>query len=141
MYSNLLELVNTKHEAVVLSDEADLLLQSIYEKKGEGLEEALSKRVRVEVAERIRVALSGSLEVKDFLEGLKQALEALPEAILTIAFEPKQVVADRLAAEVAKSTEKKVLVKVNVDKELIGGAVIEFQGNRANHSVKKALLV
>jgi len=81
-------------------------------------------------------------EVKDGPEGwgkLKERLESLPVFSLTIAFEPTEEFRGKLANWIKENVEKKAVLDLKIDKEILGGAIISWQGKYRNYSLSEKL--
>ena len=77
--------------------------------------------------------------VKDFLEIIKDQVRALPQVGLTCAQDWSDSSRQRLLDWFQKSLGHRVVLDLTVDKNLIGGAVVEFTGVRRDFSVQTKL--
>lgn len=138
MYSEILSRLRTKEEARYLESELDLLLEKIYSAQEGVFEEALKKNVRSWVSQLIRTALSREeVDKEEFLKGLKVALAKLKVLGLTIAFDPAEAALDRFHHWVRRHLGEGVVLEMNVNPVVLGGAIVVYQGEYRDLSLRK----
>lgn len=138
MDDNLLSRIRTKDEAGKLIEEVDILLSSFYEQRGAGFEYALKSKIRHWVSEALSEIFSkGDADKVKFLESLKESLKNAKTLILGIAFEPTEEIIDKVSIFVRKNFDKSCLLEISYMPELMAGAVIIYEGNYIDLSIKK----
>jgi len=81
-------------------------------------------------------------EVGEGLDGwekLKEKLKSLPIFSLTIGFEPTEEFKEKLVHWIKENVEKKAVLDLKIDKEILGGAIISWQGKYKNYSLSEKL--
>lgn len=138
MYSNILNKVRTKEEALRLEEEVDLLLKKIYETKEGAFEEALEKSVRSWVSEEIKMAFAeNQIEKEGFLKGVKEALNKLKILKLTLAFEPVEETLDKIHSWVLREIGEGVVIEIAFNPNILAGAIIIYEGKYKDYSFRK----
>ncbi len=79
------------------------------------------------------------IEIQHFLEELKEVVKHTPVINVTIAFKPKEQTIRRIHAWIASHIKTPLMLNIKVEKEIIGGAIIEFKGKYFEYTVHKAL--
>ncbi len=122
-YSEILALINTPPERDKIIGQIDLVLSAEF-MTGTKKEEVLNSSLK-------------QLANKDenYLKKLKEILVELPEVKLTLAFDPKLSFFRKITSWLEKTTGKKTLVNITVDSQIVGGAIIEYQGKYTNLSL------
>jgi len=148
MYSNILSEIKTKEEANTLSEEIDLLRSSLYEgndqsKSGgnaESFSQTLSSNIRKNISKAISEDLKQStVSLEQFLDDLQKTIENLPVLTLTLAFEPTGETAIKITNWTSNNLGDKVIIDFDFDKRIVGGAIISYQGQYRDFSLKKAI--
>lgn len=140
MYSEILDKVRTKQEAVYLKGEIDLLLKAIYQSKETNFQEVLDKNVRSWVSELLRKGIEKSaINNEPYLKGLKRELSDLKSLNLTIAFEPTEKNLHRLHNWVLDNLGKGIVLEIIVNANILGGSIISYQGKFFDSSVRNKL--
>ncbi|MGI5826508.1 MAG: F0F1 ATP synthase subunit delta [Patescibacteria group bacterium] len=144
-YSVILDLVNTKSEANDLIKQLDGLIESLYEVKG-SVESKMNKNLTQELKEALlkvcrknKVDLNNAIAFQKFLESLKIAVQKIPLAKLSFAFEPNGDIIKKIASWIAVNLKEKVLIEIEVNPAIIGGLLIEFNGNYKDYSLRNKL--
>jgi len=107
----------------------------------------LSEKVKGKVGEDFRKCLE-SLEKEKiiskvpeknqiFFENLKKYLQNLPQIKMEIAFQPKREFLKEISSWVEKESKQKVVLDLIFNPEIIGGAIIEYQGRYFDFSLAK----
>jgi len=74
-----------------------------------------------------------------FLEELKKHLLEMPSLKLEIAFEPAEKFLEKISLWLEKELGQKIILDINVNSKIIGGAIIEYQGKYLNLSLEKEI--
>lgn len=77
-----------------------------------------------------------NLSLKDYLNSFIEQVKTLPELDITIAFEPNNDTLKAISQWFIISYGKQVLININVDKNIIAGASINYQGKYKDYSFK-----
>jgi len=134
----LISRIRTTEERDSLIAEIDILLAAVYEHKGAGLDSALKNRVRYWVAELIRGHIPPDPDAaENYLRDLKDRLTGLKTLGLRIAFEPTDSTIDKLISYVRKSITKEIILDVEIDPGIFGGAQITYMGEFRDFSLKR----
>jgi len=140
-YKGLIELIKTTEDVVVLDEEMDMLLQSLYHVDLIKFEDTLSKFIRVRVATEIKKILqAGAIvkneEVKRVLSDAYRTICALPILRLTLAFEPSEAVINGFSYWSRNNLKPGILLDLSLDRNLVGGAVIAYEGKFYDYSLR-----
>lgn len=146
MYDNILSLIRTKEDASQLEEEIEVLNRSFFESKKNAIEDTLKEKVRFNIAESIRKAcrengidFEDRGKMKDFLENLLKELSKLKTLKVIMSFEPTEKVIESIFGNVNKSLGKGVILELEKNLNLIGGAVFVYQGKYIDLSLKKKI--
>lgn len=139
MSYELVKLARTKDEALKLIDELDLIYDSLFENSKETLDEVLAKRISVETAEVVKSAFSKGIDKAKYLKDAKESLRRAKIISLTLAFEPREETVEKLSLWVSKNIGDGVLIDIAKSESVVGGAIIIFQGNYRDFSLKKKI--
>lgn len=120
-------------------DEVEKLLASIYKTQKSAFDTVLDSLVRVRTAMVIKKAASAGIDKKKFLEGLQKRLEKMGSVKLTLAFEPSKEITDEIHEWIKKNLAKDTLIETEVNKNILGGAIISFNGHFVDRSLDKSL--
>lgn len=74
--------------------------------------------------------------IKKFLTSIQEAVEKIPILSLTIAFDPNEESLKSISQWFLVTLNKQILVDIKVDRKLIAGAVINFNGKFKDYSIK-----
>jgi F0F1-type ATP synthase delta subunit len=136
--TRLLQNVTTKRDADRLMEEIEIIRNGLFE-TGEGaLESLLKNKVRRETAEIIKETFSKTeVNKKEYLNEVEELLTKMPNVSLILAFEPSEGAVERFYSKISEATGKNVLLDVVHEPQIIGGAVIIFNGRYRDYSFKK----
>jgi len=134
----LLQSVKTKRQAGILLEEIEIIRKGLFE-AGEGAMNSLLKnKVRVETAEIVRETFSKvGVDKKGYLDKVEELIIKMPNVSLILAFEPSEGAVERFYSEISETTGKQVLLDIVYEPQIIGGAVIIFNGRYRDYSFKK----
>lgn len=143
IYNDLLRHIKTVEQARNLSSEIDLLIESLF-KTPDGFEEALNSISAINAAGLREVFVKNQIDanvprIKEYLVVLKEGIRKLKNIKFTIAFEPKESTIDSLFAWVSQNLKVGLILDVNVDKTILGGAIIEYEGKYEDLSLRKRM--
>lgn len=127
-------LARSKTEANYLIEEIEKLETSLY-KTGEGnFDSVMEDSIRAKTAYAITQSI-GATDKKVFLKELKDKVKALTYLRLTVAFEPSIATIGRIYSWVNQNLGEGVAVDIAIDKNILGGANIEYKGKIGNFSL------
>jgi len=78
-------------------------------------------------------------KIADRLAEIKKKLDGLKIVSLTLAIEPKKSTIDKIIFFVREHIEKDIIIEINVEPNIIGGAIIVFNGLYRDYSLKTKL--
>ena len=83
-----------------------------------------------------KIKNSSNDELKKFLQNLQNDIRRIPVLTLNIAFEPNETTLKALIQWFLFTLNKQVLIDFIIDKKIIAGASINFNGKFKDYSVK-----
>lgn len=138
VFSEILNLVSTKDDFLLLTKELDLLGQSLYKLGQSSFESALVNSVRKSTASVVSNAVAGGKK-PDVLDRLKEELKKIEFIDLTVATEPSSQTLRKISDWVKSSVGQNIAINIIVDKDIISGAIISFRGKYLDFSIKSQL--
>ncbi len=84
------------------------------------------------------ISLTDVNQLKTFLTQLQEMVSKLPVLSLIIAFEPKEESLKAFSDWFFLNVKKQVLFAITVDRSLIGGATISYNGKHLNCSIQSS---
>jgi F0F1-type ATP synthase delta subunit len=144
-FDDLAKRIKTKEELISFLEDIIKVRQIIFKNK-DGL---LSSKVEGKVNEELKKLIAG-LEKKKvisksaekqavFCERLEKYLQSLPQLKLEIAFHPQESSIVRISEWIKKELGDKTIIDLNINPKIIGGAIIEHQGNWRDFSLSKEI--
>lgn len=135
MYSKILSKIRTKQDVRLLEEELDLLIGKLYSAEKGVFEQTLEKKVRSWVSADLKEGLSKTAQRQEYLKGLLLELSKLKALSLTISFEPTEDGLDRLHSWVREHVGSGIILEINVEPSLLGGAKVIFEGRYLDSSL------
>lgn len=134
----LLQNTTTKRQMERLLEEIEIIRRGLFE-AGEGAMDSLLKnKVRAETAEIIQETFSkAGIDKKGYLDKVEELIIKMPNVSLILAFEPSEGAVERFYSKISEATGKQVLLDIVYEPQIIGGAVIIFNGRYRDYSFKK----
>jgi F0F1-type ATP synthase delta subunit len=137
-YSQIIESLHTKEDVDLFDAEIDELLEGLYESDSESFERVLEEKVRMRIAEQLKDMIQRSeIPEEEFLKNLKKELVKIKVLRVTVAFEPTYAAVKRISQWVKQNISNHTVIQTIYDKDIIGGVVIEYEGNYHDYSLKK----
>ena len=127
VYSN----IRTVEERGVVHAGIELLLGTLYQKGGdigEILETSMPRSVVKPLKQGFTQAHSSVESVREYLEGLRQALDNLQILSLELAFDPAEETIAVLTTWMRKNIGEAVVMQLSTDKTLLAGVRLSFEG-------------
>ncbi len=136
--------IKTVEEKEELENYLELLEESVFKK--EGFAQALKDNVPVkyssfikELLDKNKVDLSDGESVKSAFDGLRSYLKNLTPVNLAIAYSPSEKSLENIYNWVFKNIGENIILDIDIDSGLLGGAIITYKGLYGDYSFKKAL--
>ncbi len=151
MYSEILSKIKTTEDAEKMIEEINILLNSMYFVKdgvsvGQDFQRTAEQSFDLTLKNKIRASTAQILinefskkgiDKITFLQKLKDKLASYKIFKLDIVFEPTRNFVEKIYDFVSKNMGNEVLLEINYVPNLIGGAVIVFDGKYRDFSLKK----
>ncbi len=145
-FSDIAVWLHTKNEADIFLTQIDILSESLFTKKV-SVKEKVSELFSSEIAAFLtdswkNAGIDGKnmIELHNYLAAMKETIKHLPVLTITIAFKPKQTTTQRIFDWVHNRLKTPLLLNIKVEKQIIGGAIIEFHGKYLEYTVHKTLV-
>lgn len=74
-----------------------------------------------------------------FLDKLKKYLQAIPQVKLEIAFTPTEDFILKISNWFEKEFHQRIIIDINVNPKIVGGAIVEYHGKYGNFSLAKKI--
>ncbi len=137
--------IKTKEELTFYLEEIAQAQQIVFKNKRGPLSKKVEGKVNgklknfLEKLEEEEVISKSPGQQSSFLEKLKKYLQSLPEIKLEIAFLPSNEFLTRVNQWFEEELSQKIILDLITNSQIVGGAVIEYQGNWRNFSLVKEL--
>jgi F0F1-type ATP synthase delta subunit len=148
-FEGLIKRIRTKEELIFFLEEiarvraiifknggAAELMRKTTEGKTEGGEEL---KKFLEKWEKEKVISANREKQSDFFRKLEKDLQSLPKIKLEIAFSPNEDFLDKISQWLEKELRQKTILDITVNPDIVGGAVVEYQGNWRDFSLAKEI--
>jgi F0F1-type ATP synthase delta subunit len=139
---DLSEFFTTKSQANDFSARLTNIAGKIYEVNfslEKNLQEELGIRKKDKFLSLLRenkISPESNSALNNFINQLIQTISSLPVATLTLAIEPEEVTLKIISDWFLLNLKKQVLIDIQVDSDLIAGAIVNYQGRHFNASLK-----
>jgi F0F1-type ATP synthase delta subunit len=131
----------TKAQATDFNTRLANVISQIYQ-TGFDLEKTLMEQFGIEKKEKFitllrdnKVNTDSASVLKEFLEKMQEKTSSLPVLTLTIAFEPTDQSLRSFSEWLLLNNNKHILLDIEVEKNLVAGASITYNGKYANYSI------
>lgn len=131
-------LAKTPAEGDLLMDELNQVYESLYRSDPLALEKILKEKIRLEVAELLKRDLKG--DRGGFLKSLIQTLKKRKSLKLSVGIIPNESLIEDLFNWARQNISEDILIDINTSKDVIGGAVISYNGKYFDYSLRKFLI-
>lgn len=146
IFTELLTFVKTTADADQLESQIERLLTRIFQINKQSFEKELEANLNLNLAGAIKrifttqnLSYSKPEEMKAFLEQMRKELTACKVLTLTISFEPSHETIDLFFDWVRRELGPGIILELNADKTIVGGAIIVYQGKFMDMSIRKKL--
>ncbi len=134
-----------KEDLIVLFEEINLTEKFIFKNISIPLSEKLKGKTReefrrfVEKLEKENSFFRSPDQQLSFFRNLKKNLKKTPQLKLEIAFQPSIEFLLKIKQWFKEKNQREVILDLSVNPEVVGGAIIEYQGKYRNLSVGKKI--
>ena len=148
-YSEILEGILTRDDVLRFIEQLGNLEQELFHSSDHGLSsdsigEVFGRALPYDKAKRVQVLIHKAhiaetdiMAVKSILDVIKQYLQSIPVATVTLAFEPNLAQVRRILQSITQSYGKAAVLQIVIDPSIVGGMVLEWEGKYHDYSIKK----
>lgn len=155
-YEELLRGLLTKEDVMAFHDQIESLENSLFYPEStshsmaaetkEPFVKALETQLPYEKKERLIAFVQKSdidpesmTAIRSLFAEIKEYLLKIPVISLSLAFDPDEASLKKIVQAINDYTPEFTVVDLNINKQLLGGALIEWDGNYRDYTVKKRL--
>lgn len=142
---NITEIIRTKQEAHLFLTDLNNLVSSLYNVKT-AVEEKLyahlphNKKIKIlELCQQNNINTNDVQNFLQFIHALIKYIETLPVVTVHLARELPDKEIEIVSEWLVKTAKREILLDIQINAELLGGAVIEMNGVYKDFTVKKML--
>lgn len=139
MDSSLFQVVRTKSDYETLLSEIDILQDSLYRTGETSYDNVLISKIRSTSASLFQTTAASKDIRKQLLLNIKKNLLLSKFVRLTLAFEPSNQSLETILAWIRKNVDEMAVLDISTEQNIIGGAIIEYQGKYMDMSLRKKL--
>lgn len=136
-YSEILSLISTESEKDQLVNQIESLSQAIYKVNGDDARKTAEEGMDVRIVEILKAI--PSKELPTFLNDLKEKINSLAVAKVTLSFNPTVAFVKKLHDFLVQNLATQAVVDIEVNPEIIAGLTIELGGKFTDLTVRKKL--
>jgi len=132
----------TKGQALDFSSRIASIAETIYHTNF-SLERSLTEQFGIQKKDRFisllreqQIGIDQRNALKEFFSLLQEKVAFLPVLSLTIAFEPNEAVLQAVSQWFLINTKKQVVFDIQIDRSLIAGASLTFNGKFKDYSIR-----
>ncbi len=132
----------TKGQALDFASRIAAIAETIYHTNF-SLERALTEQFGVQKKDRFiallreqQISTESRNALKEFFALLSEKVTSLPVLALTLAFEPSDTVLQAISQWFLLNAKKQVLMDIQIDRSLIAGATLTFNGKFKDYSIR-----
>ena len=147
-YASLLTEIRTLDDLNLLKSELDTLLAALFQVGSTAFKQVLNTKLQRNLGNDLtrtladaNISLTDQDGLQKFFSGFKQAITKLPVIQLTLAYHPTNEQIEQLSDWLRAETKQPVIVELKYDKRILGGAIIVYNGNYQDLSLKTKLNV
>lgn len=138
--------LSTTNEAAEVVEEINNLLNQYYKNDQTTSIMSWAKKLKPElfqslemVLENNNIAEGNTSVLKLFLEQLEKAVQSCKVLSVTIAAPANQQLVNKLSQYGKSQFGNTTIIEITVDPTIIGGAIVTYQGNYLDYSIKRKL--
>jgi len=143
---DILGYVKTLDQLEDFSLEIDTVLSSLFRVKNKNIEEILDKTVGKSTAECLRKLIvenkidsSNFSSLEKLLNDLKEELKKVKVLKISLAINPSKEQIEHIFDWVRKNLGKGIILDIDKDESILGGAIISFNGRYKDFSLRRDL--
>lgn len=134
--------VKTTDDVKVLDSSLDLLINALYKPRKE-FDSILESQISSKEAGLLRKTFNSDpenkIKTKEILKDLKEKLQNLKVLKLTLAFDPTEKIIKEISEWIKKNLGDGIVMEIEKDRTIIGGAIVVFQGIYKDYTLAKTL--
>ncbi|MEK7595713.1 MAG: F0F1 ATP synthase subunit delta [Patescibacteria group bacterium] len=145
VFAPLLEIVYTKPQVEELVSQLELVLTSLFNNKESAID-VLGKFLSHDYKDKVMLCadksgtnISDPSSLGDFLRLLIDNLKATKVVRIDLAFVPKDQQVAGISSWFLGNIKEKVFLDISIDRNLVGGVSLSYEGNFYEYSLKKKL--
>ncbi len=146
LYYDVLRDIKTIEQLEEFSSDIDNILSSLFKVKNKNIEEILNKTVGQKtlgivkkLVETNKIDASDYNSLDKLLNGIKQDLRKIRILKMFLAIDPTSEIIDHVFDWVKKNLGEGIVLDIDKDESILGGAIISFNGTYKDFSLKRAL--
>ena len=145
VFERIIKKIRTKEELIFFLEEIAKIRQIIFKDNGALLSKKVERKVGGELKgllerlEKEGVISESRGQQLAFWEELEKELQHLPEIKLEIAFSPNDDYLEKISQWLEKELGRKIILDLAINPKIVGGAIIEYQGNWRDFSLAKEI--
>lgn len=146
LYYDSLRDIKTREQLEEFSLEIDNILSNLFKVKNRNIEEVLGKTVGQRTIQIIKKLLQeNKIDSSDYdsldklLNSIKQDLKKIRILKMSLAIDPTNEIVDHLFNWVKKNLGEGIILDIDRDETILGGAIISFDGRYKDFSLKRNL--
>lgn len=131
----------TKENLLNFIEEINKRQQSVFKTKFKEVAEVENENLAFcfKILEKEKIVFESPEKESVFLEELKKYLLGLPLISLQIALLPSDKFLEKISLWLEEELKQKIILDINVNPKIVGGAMIECQGKYLNLSLEKEI--
>jgi len=141
MFDSILSQLKTKDQADHLVEELNNLKFQEFKPDLKSREEQIKNELGASYASEL-ISIVNNQNISDFakfIDDLISQIKQKKEISLVIAFEPRVKTIDHIYTWVSQNISKDILIDIQVDPSIVGGAQITFEGKYGDYSLQNLL--
>ncbi len=138
MDSRFFPFLSTTLQRDILREELDLLAKGFFSTDSSHIKKILQEKVRSKVATLLEELISRE-NAPELLQELLSQVNNLAVLPITLAFEPTEEQIHLFAKKISEGKKEPILLEVEYDPKIIGGAVLISNGKLLDYSLKRSI--
>lgn len=145
-YLPILATLQTTTDRMMLQRSLEKMEEKLFQTKGKSISELITCFFPKKQADSIlslcrtnAISLDNSPQVEQFIKTLAKQMNDLPVLNVTLAFEPSEETITLLSTWVQSNIGHGVLLGIQIDKTILGGAIVQWQGIYKDFSLLKTI--
>ena len=145
-YDTVMQDIRTVDDLYLLSGQIDKLLVNLFKATTEVFNDTLRTKLQRNLGNSLmlslksqNIALDNHEQLQIYFNGLREYIAHLPILQLTIAYHPSNEQIESLSDWARRETGKPVIIQPIYNKQILGGAIITYEGRIADVSLRRKL--